>query len=388
LGKEYDKMKKEGSSSLLSSLKNQLWLIRDKKSIIYKIISAFTKACCYLPKPIRKRVLSFIDNYAIISSRLFSIIGHITIRAYSVKGKEKLSGEKLKILFIGDEKVFPYISSKLFLKEPSIEKKFKINLWNLKKEINNLEDDVNAVFVKSDRFFSSYFEKQGFTVIPEWISSTLDISGSFENINKKFSKSIKEDIRKIKKHGYTCEISGDPEKLKMFYHKMYIPYITWKYGEFGRYANFFTIKHFFERGSKILFIKKDNEYMFGGLFLENKNRVFATYAGVMEGKFDSIQNGVIAGSYYYLIKHSKKIGANVVDLGSCRPFVNDGVFSYKRKWGTNIEKTGSENPEIYSLKVLNKNKGIETFLSSNPFVTIENNQIKTDAFNHINGKSN
>jgi hypothetical protein len=55
------------------------------------------------------------------------------------------------------------------------------------------------------------------------------------------------------------------------------------------------------------------------------------------------------------------------------------VFTYKRKWGTKIEKTGNENPEIYSLKVLNKSKGIQTFINNNPFITFENNEINSES---------
>ena len=45
----------------------------------------------------------------------------------------------------------------------------------------------------------------------------------------------------------------------------------------------------------------------------------ATYAGIMDGKFDCIKQGVIAGSYYYLIKYAKQIGVKSINFGSCRP---------------------------------------------------------------------
>jgi len=200
-----------------------------------------------------------------------------------------------------------------------------------------------------------------------------------DSVYKKFSKSIKEDIRKMKKYGYNYEITQDLDKLKMFYYKMYIPYISWKYGKTGVYANFYAIKHLFERGSKLLLIKLDDEYMFGGLFSIKKDKVFATFAGVMEGKFDYIQQGVITASYLYLIQLSKESGANIIDFGSCRPFVNDGVFVYKRKWGTKIEKTGNENTKIFSFKACNDSKGIKSFLTNNPFIYLEKNQLNTEA---------
>jgi hypothetical protein len=372
-------MKKEIGNLLFSALKTRWWLVGEQDTIRYKILRDCTETCCYLPKPIRKRVFSILNDFVLILSRFFSILSQMSLIAYQVSGKEKHGRGNLTILFIGDEPIFPYISSILFSEEPKIEKYFNIHLWNYKKKINQIHSDINAVFIKSDRFYSSFFEKQGYKVIPKWISATLDISEPLENVYKKFSKSAKEDIRKIKKYSYTYEISQDPDKLNLFYYKMYLPYISSRYGKFGKCLNFYSIKHYFERGSKILFIKLDNEYMFGGLFLKKKDKVYASYAGVMEGKFDYIKKGVIAGSYYYLIQHSKKIGANLIDFGFCKPFVNDGLFSYKRKWGTRIEKTGNENTEIYSFKVLNENKGIRNFLTNNPFISLEKNQINTEA---------
>lgn len=371
-------MKKKKIKSLISPLKIRWWLIDEENSISYKIIRKSTEILCFLPKSIRKIVFSFLDNFIILMSRFFKITSQVSLTAYLVKGKEKHSGENLSIFLIGDERIYPYISSILFLEEPKIEKRYKIHIWNYKKKLNQIQPDIDAVFIKSDRFYSRFFEKQGFTIIPEWISTTLDISEPLENVYKKFSKGAIEDIRKIKKYGYNYEVSQDPDKLKMFYHKMYLPYISWKYGKLGTYPNFYTIKHLIEQGSKLLFIKLKDEYLFGGIFLKNKDKVFATYAGVMEGKFDCIQQGVIAASYHYLIQHSKEIGANTIDFGNCRPFVNDGVFQYKRKWGTSIDKAGNENADIYSFKASNNSKGFSNFLIKNPFISLEKNQLNTE----------
>ncbi|KYK24260.1 hypothetical protein AYK24_06400 [Thermoplasmatales archaeon SG8-52-4] len=378
-------MKKEKKISLLSTLKTRWWLVKEQDEIKYKIVRDFTNACIYLPKPIRRTILAIIDYFIIIVSRFFIIINQLLSTAYIVSGKEKHSKKNLTILFIGDERLFPYLSSILFSKEPEIKKSFKIFIWNIKKKVNQNDLSIDAIFIKNDRFYSRYYEKQGYTIIPEWISTTLDISESLEKIYKKISKSVKEDIRKLKKYEYSYEISQDPSKLEMFYNKMYLPYISWKYGKFIKYANFYSIKHIFEQGGKILFIKLGNDYFFGGLFIKKKDKIYATYAGIMEGKFDCIKQGVIAGSYFYLISYAKKIGVKLVNFGSCRPFINDGLFSYKRKWGVKIEKTSSENADNYFFKVLNiDNKGIENFLKKNPFITLKNSKIITSAIKQEN----
>ena len=99
----------------------------------------------------------------------------------------------------------------------------------------------------------------------------------------------------------------------------------------------------------------------------------------MKEKFDHVKRGVIAASYYYLIQYSKKSSAKLIDLGSCRPFVNDGLFNYKRKWGTKIGKSENEFSEIYSFKQCSNNKGIKSFLINNPFIYLEKNRLNTEA---------
>ena len=372
-------MNKQSKKILIKDISKPWWLIDDENSISYKVVKEITDACSHLPKPIRKRMLSTIGTVVIWRSRFLFVLSHVSLKGYIVNGKEKHSGKGLRILFISTKAPSSHILNVIFKQKPEIKKKFKVSLLNNKKKINQIKSEIDAVLIKCDRFYAGFFEKQGFTIIPEWVRMTLDISEPFDSFITNLSRSAKEDIRKIKKLGYTYEISQDINKLNFFYNKMYVPYVSWRFPETDIRTNFYTMKYLFEQGNKLLFVKHKDEYIFGGLFLKNKDKVTATYAGITEGKFDHVKRGVIAASYYYLIQHSKESGANLVDLGSCRPFVNDGLFSYKRKWGAKIGKSGNECSEIYSFKQYSDNKGIKSFLTNNPFIYIEKNQLNTEA---------
>jgi hypothetical protein len=205
---------------------------------------------------------------------------------------------------------------------------------------------------------------------------TLDISQPVEKIYSKFSKSAKEDLRRMKKYRYPYEISSDLNKLEMFYYQMYLPYIISRHGKQANCASFYTFRHLFERGSKLMLIKHDDEYIFGSLFLIKKNRVHALYSGIMERKTDYLKKGVGAASYYFSILWAKENKAKFIDFGISRAFLNDGLFRYKKKWGTTIEKAGNAYSGIFAFKLFNYNKGIESFLVNNPFISIRNNQFK------------
>ena len=209
-------MKKNAANSLLSTIKGRWWLIDDKDNISYKIINGFTEACCRLPKSVRKKVFYILDNLVIIFSRISLLIGQTTLTGYLVSGKEKHSKLKVNILFLSNEYPSPYLLDLIFSEKPKIEKKFKTHIWNYKKKVDCDTENINAIFIKGDRFYSRFFEKQGFKSIPGWITMTLDISEPLDIVYQKFSKSAKEDIRKIKKMGFTYEISQDMDKLKNF----------------------------------------------------------------------------------------------------------------------------------------------------------------------------
>ena len=373
-------MKREGEKKIFESITKPWWLIKDEKSTNYRMLRYIIEIFSHLPKPIKKNIFISMENIVIFLSRFFFVISHIYLREYLITGKEKSSGKNLKILYIGNKKPSYHIMNLMFLKKSDLKEKTKSSIFKVFRNIEELKLDIDAVFIKCDRFYSGFFEKKGFIIIPEWVRMILNIEGSLNDFKSNLKKSVKEDIKKINKIGYTFEISEDINKLKFFYYEMYLPYVSWRYPKTDIITNFYIMKVLFEKGGKILFVKHKDEYIFGGLFSIRNNKVIATYAGIKEGKYDYVKKGIIAASYYFLIKYSKDIGADIIDLGSCRSFVQDGLFFYKWKWGAKIEKSGNECSEVYCIKKFSESESINSFLKNNPFIYLKENKLVFDSF--------
>ena len=73
--------------------------------------------------------------------------------------------------------------------------------------------------------------------------------------------------------------------------------------------------------------------------------------------------------YYFFIILAQDRKAKRIDFGGTRPFFNDGLFQYKKKWGTIIEPY-SLVPEVFGLKILNNSEPMKQFLIDNPFIGI------------------
>jgi len=372
-------MEKNKKESFIKTISTKWWLIDNKNAINYKIVNNIIDNLCRLPKPVKKFIFLFIEHFIILTTRLLFVLSHASLKGFVITGTEKNSGEPLRLLFIGTQEPSQFIINLIYTENVHIEQVYKINIFNQKSNIEKIKGEIDAIIIKCDRFYSGYLEKKGFKIIPEWVRMTLNISKPSKYFFSGLSRSAKEDIRKIKKIGYGYEISHDKNELEFFYNQMYVPYVNWRYHATYILTNFYTMKILFELGSKILFVKYKNDYIFGGLFIKKKDMVTAIYAGIKKGKFDHLKKGVLAASYYHLINYSKKEGARFIDLGSCRSFVNDGVFLYKLKWGAKIGKSGNENSEIFAFKKCSKNKAIDSFLTNNPFIYLDKGKLIVDA---------
>jgi len=364
---------------------SNFWQKNDESTTTNRIIKFTTNIICkYFPKIIRKPILKKTYKIVLIFSRFKKLIEQIYLNGYLIIGREKYSRDELQLLFFSKEKMDSYIENLFFCEKPEYKIIGKFYLWNIKKKSNNHLKKVDAVLIKSDMFFSQFFKKFGFFVIPEWVSMSLDISKSIEDIYSDFSNSAKRDFRKAKSYPYSYEISHDLDKLNLFYKKMYLPYSTTRYNQSAICVNFQTMRCLFETGYKLMLIKENKKYV-SGLLFSNKKKIFTPkYMGIIDEAIPLIKEGLGATIYYLSIKLAKEEGSKYIDFGGTRSFLNDGVFRYKKKWGCKIVKADKMIfHNIFSFKICSNQLGIRNFLINNPFIIIKNNTYQEK---HFNGK--
>lgn len=316
----------------------------------------------------------------IIKYRLFIRMLDLQLSKYYVEGKEKHSGEKLSILYYGDKINFVYFSTLLFSETTNEKCLGKIGIKRIKKELKNLPYEADLVLIKTDRSYSGFLQKKGFITIPEWSDTWLEISDGLEDVIKRFKKSAKEDIIKIKKKNYTYEISKDIDKLSFFYNELYLPFISERYGQLAlpktMNLNFNEIKSLFIKDKGVLLlVKKDKEYIAGVVLVTYGKVASPIYMGIRTD-IDFLSDDVGSTIYYFSIIWAIKNGYELMRFGDVRPFLNDGLFQYKRKWGMRLTKN-IYRYGVVGLRAYNLNsKAVISFFKSNPFIYISKNKQK------------
>ena len=332
----------------------------------------------YLPEKIRNMVSQKGETiYSRITRTLF-LISQLWLDFYLIEGIAKGGESNLISLYIGEEETLPFFYSTAYKETPKINKIGRIFFWNIFRKIKQNSPSVDLALVLTNKFFIRFLVNHGYFIIPKWVTQKLDISKPLEEVWSNLSKNEKESLRKtkarIRKYGYSYEVSHNMETLEYFYHKIYMPFTLERHGELSELASLSYMRRAFRRGG-LLMVKEGDEYVAGLLFIIARGETFHVFRwGVASGE-EYLKRGVGGFLYYFSIMWAKQQGYKEVDFGGSRAFMDDGVFRYKKKWGATV----SENnwlPSTFGLKLFKFNDGVRDFLSCNPFIFVNGGDLR------------
>ena len=345
----------------------------------YKLQEIVSTIYDCLPKSVREFISPVVEPAFFFIKRVLFIASQIRLSVYLLQGKEKWGGSSLTTLFFGGlffgEEKISYYSNLLYREDPIREGLGKVFIWKIKSKINSSIPKPDLIFIGVDEFFSRFLSREGFTIIPQWILFMLDLSKPLPETRKSSkNESLSSDLRRIRKYKYSYKMTRDSADFEHFYHHMYLPYLPKRFGKSTILSDFHSMKLIFEKG-QLLLVKRGNEYISGNIIVMNNKSAFSACIAVKEGKMEYLKQGASAASYYFTILWAKERGYKSLDFGHCRPFLKDGVFCYKKKWSTEIRRS-KRIRDVLGMKICNFSRGTHDFLTKNPFLFIDQDQLK------------
>ena len=310
--------------------------------------------------------MTFIGNilWRLTRNRVFDPIRPRIWRynVYQLTGKTKQSEHNLSTIVFAEKEIAEYFSKLIYAKEPMIKFLGKRFLSDIPSLTEKAEHDLTIV--ETNRSFSHFLFDNGFFALPQ-INFVLDIKNPIEAIFSKFSRSKIRYTHKIIQLGYTYETTRDPAKLRSFYYEMYLPHMLAKHGKSARPVSYSLCKKFVSNGFLVL-IKLNGEYVSGMILVANRNELYQPIVAVKNtGKSFSLAS---YATKYYTIILGKQKGYGTIDFGDAPPFLSDGLFIYKTEWGMRIRPPQKIDEQVFGIKFSNMNEAVKDFLSTNPFI--------------------
>jgi len=311
----------------------------------------------------KQAVYSLVEKLTALKGKAIGSI--LQADVFYLKGRLRKSGSGLASIFIGEESAAYYFAY-LIYEQKSVKKIGKIFLRQIPL-LKVVAWDVDLIFLQTEREFLKQLQNKGFTVMPK-INFIMDLTPQLNDIFERLNRRRKRDIKTVLQQGYSFEIATTDEKLDLFYHKMYLPFIKGRYREAATCDPITMLRRLYHKGG-ILFVKKENVYVAGILFYHNNRTVYCHCIGIYEGNPLYVQNAAGVAALYFLIGWAKERGFAELDYGPNRPFLKEGIFTYKKEWGMFARE--QKNQSIYALKVCKCNNGVFDFLRANPFIFVE-----------------
>ena len=171
-----------------------------------------------------------------------------------------------------------------------------------------------------------------------WVRQVLDIQHLVNGLPAQLSKGlVKRDLKRLDKSDYQVKRAKNLFFLKLFYYKIYKPHIQKR---FHRLAHLSSIQELAINTAfgEVLLCFKNNKLWSGGILCYFGDTLSVPWLGVVDGNPDIIKEGGLKAVYYEALKLAIKRRFNKMDFSNSRPFLNNGVYKHKKRWGCVAKK--------------------------------------------------
>lgn len=284
----------------------------------------------------------------------------------SLSGFEKASGAPLDVLLVGDGIEKAYILDRLFAGQVSTSKRERKWHWQVSAKVRKSPADL-VIGCNVASSFRQHPNSGADFFLPRWLAGDVAIATVIERA--RVCDNVKRDKKRIRKNGFGYVLVAEPTKFRWFYDTMYVPYVTNTFGEMCAQIDYSELEPCIPN-STLMLVTKDSEYVAGQVLTFDGDRARSWFGGVKNGDREWVRCGVKAAMYVFIFEELAKRGVGFYDFGGSRPFLNDGVMQFKKKWGMALNGAHSNG---FVFQIINDTPGVREFLKHNPFVYQNNN---------------
>lgn len=296
-----------------------------------------------------------------VTDKLRSRLRKYRKNIWLLDGNERHSQQPLQIVYAGRELNKNYIAHLAYGDAAHEEYRGKTWLWTLPRLLATYRD-TDLIICEEDAHECWRLRSRSDFYVPCWINSEFPLPLDQEIARHR--ESVRSDIRAVRKYGYSYEIARDTESYRLFYETMYAPYIVKAH---GNRAALMSLEELMSRRetTDLLLIRRDGQYVAGEVLVYEHEGVRSWSLGVKDGDYRYVKEGVLGAIYYFKMQYLAERGFNKLNAGASRPFLDDGVLQYKKKWGAQLT---TPRPGGLLLRVVSRAPGLVAFLQNNPFI--------------------
>jgi hypothetical protein len=174
--------------------------------------------------------------------------------------------------------------------------------------------------------------------VPSWIQQIVTLPDPIESMmeSAEVDRDVRRLLRKMKEIDITSSFSTSETDFHYFYHRLYLPFIVSRHGEYALVTPYEDMLRWFRRGGLIVVHSSEDSRPLAGVVVYLAGKL----AYAIESGFVNNQNlwklGLNPYLYWSILSWAASHGAKQLDLGGSFPVRTHGVFTQKRRWGAKV----------------------------------------------------
>ncbi|MCG8347463.1 MAG: GNAT family N-acetyltransferase [Chloroflexales bacterium] len=262
-------------------------------------------------------------------------IGRMAITDFRVHIR-RLQGEDWSVVYLGADFSFEEIQHILFPNKPQIQSLGRVFLWRIPALVRQFAQQGLLTICELDKLITWQPKMTYSFVTPAWLQQVLDVARPVDAIEADMSQNMRRNLRKARKNEFSYIFTQNPADIRMFYYQMYLPYQKERYGARAVLSSYEEICRTFAQGGLIL-VKRGEQPICGMMCHAVGDTCKSGPMGVHVDHFDQVGQGCNVALWWFMGDWARQQNLRYFDFGSSRPYTADGVFHFKRQWGTRVK---------------------------------------------------
>lgn len=287
-----------------------------------------------------------------------------------LEGAGRAGGLPLRVLCTDAAALKDYLLRRLFRDGARETRLGKVPTWAPAERARSLAPEADLLFWYVRPALAGLAREGALARLPAWIPVHLDLK-SPECLARGKEK-LTRSGNALRKAGFTLDVTRDEGDFAEFYERSFLPYVRSRHGENAVVqTREETMAGRARAGWELLALRRDGVIAAGATVEFSGERARFWQMGVRDGSAELLAEGVSDFVYHHMLTACRERGVAVLNLGSCRPFAQDGVLEYKRRFGAYVAQGGSEGRGYFDLHLLRPSAAALDCLAANPVVAVE-----------------
>lgn len=248
----------------------------------------------------------------------------------------RLTGNEWNIIYVGSEQNLKEMSHLLFLDCYEQINQPRVCIWDLKRKTDQwLNQGIDLVILELSRAFP--FSRNFPTIfsVPTWIQQVLPLPQSIDMIVCG-NHALRNKLNRAYREHFKAHFSCDKSDFDHFYYQMYLPFISKRHKDRALIASYEDqYKRWFKRGG-LMIITHHDQPICGCLCYIGRDTCYSVEEGMSVEEQNPTYHGLNTFMFWEVLKWGRSQGAKVFDFGGTRPWVSDGCYIYKSRWGAKV----------------------------------------------------